>query len=257
MRVRRIRRVVPERAPSPDQGCRPIVVVGIDPSITGTGVAVFVGDAVRYVWGWTDRAVLQKRSPGVLSFYAPPKSADRRHRLDRIERLVDWTMGRVRRAVELGEVHVAIEGYAFAGRGRNVHDIYEMVGCVKQRLWEADIPFRVYDPGSVKLAATGYGNADKGDMKLAAWQHFSLDFTKMGAAGGDLADAVLIGSLLRDELRLKRGDVLPKDLRSDVRKVLERTTKTQKDPLMSRPLIRRTGFVAAKVIFSDGTEPKA
>lgn len=214
------------------------VTVGIDPSMTGTGVAVFTdGELVKY-WAWTEIKSLQKRNRGTLIYFKKPQGITPSTQLGRIRMIAGWIGERLTELTMHGdEVTVALEGLALNARGRGVSDLYELSGQIKQTLLTLDIPFRIYDPLSVKLAATGNGSADKGDMKIACYRKLGLDVTPYGKAGENIADACLLAWLLEQELAIKAGALGIKKLPADTRKVLLRTTKAAQIALISLDLI--------------------
>lgn len=59
--------------------------------------------------------------------------------------------------------HVFVEGYAFA-RPNQAHQLGELGGVVRYRLWELGIPYTDVAPACLKKFATGKGNAGKPDM---------------------------------------------------------------------------------------------
>jgi hypothetical protein len=84
---------------------------------------------------------------------------------------------------------VVIEGYSYAS-GNKAHDVGEMGGVVRLALYEAGIPFEVVSPATIKMFATGKGNASKDDVLLAAVR-------RLGYEGGskDEADALWLYAL--------------------------------------------------------------
>lgn len=73
---------------------------------------------------------------------------------------------------------VVIEGYAF-GRPAQAHHLGELGGVVRLALHEGGVPCVEIPPAKLKLYATGVGNANKGQMIEAASKRSGLDF------GGD------------------------------------------------------------------------
>lgn len=118
-------------------------VIGIDPSLLRTGYAMEGGEV------------------GTIS---PPKGVRGPGRLmyirDAILSLLDE-----------GVTFVAYEGYAmgrFAGRA---FDLGELGGVLKVVFWERKLPFLIVPPSSLKLFATGKGNADKSRVCEAMSRH--------------------------------------------------------------------------------------
>ena len=63
---------------------------------------------------------------------------------------------------------INIEGYSFGSRGSAVFDVAELGGIVRWHLHTLGYEYRIVSPSSLKKAATGKGNADKGAMLAAA-----------------------------------------------------------------------------------------
>jgi Holliday junction resolvasome RuvABC endonuclease subunit len=231
-RARIIRKVLKR----PAAGDKPRVCIGIDASLVGHSIAIIdQGGAVEWVNGWTDKPATQKRHPEHLSYFKADEASDDHSRLHRIHFLFEWTKAVINDWREGCDVHVAIEGYAFSGKGVRASDLHELGGRIKQWLMLEGIPFRVYIPTSIKKAWTGAGNADKALMQMACYKLTDLDFTQIAQGGDGLADAVLIGMLLYHELARKDGvkTKAPKSLWD----VLTKKTKAEPIPLVKRRLV--------------------
>lgn len=63
---------------------------------------------------------------------------------------------------------VMIEGYAIHAKFGHVHERAELGGLIRYGLWRLGIPFAEVPPMSLKLFATGRGNAKKEDVLAAA-----------------------------------------------------------------------------------------
>ena len=149
-------------------------VVGIDPSLTSTGICTALGsstigrnvkkdapDAER----WDRLAFIRDQ---VTQWCAP---------VDNLKTGHDWAME---------APLVVLEGYSYAS-AHQAHQVGELGGIVRVALHEAGIPFAIVQPTSLKLFATGKGNAGKDDMKLAAQARLGVTFT--GKGSGDECDA--------------------------------------------------------------------
>lgn len=214
------------------------VVVGIDPSLTGMGLALFRNGLLIDHLGVTTIKKLQ-RSNENLVWYKTKFNTEIEKQV-RTNKLAAWVVDKilVDGALFLPcNTYVAIEGYAFSRHSRGLSDIHELCGVIKYLLCRAGIEFRIYDPLSVKLAWTGSGKAEKEDMILAAETMFGLDLRPYGTAAENIADAALIGALLNAELRVKAGKLRIDRLSGNLRKVLLRTTKQHPVALVSRELI--------------------
>lgn len=63
---------------------------------------------------------------------------------------------------------VVIEGYSFASRNSRAHAAGELGGVIRLALHEAGVPFVEVPPSTLKKYATGHGNAGKGEVLAAA-----------------------------------------------------------------------------------------
>lgn len=136
----------------------PMLVVGLDPSLTGTGIAL-PGDrrtftSTRTGGSWKDRRL---RYLGLLARV-----------LDAIES---------HPAFEAGRLLVCIEGYAFSRNGAGHADSIELGLILRDRLsarYGVDAIAEV-GPSTLKLYATGKGNAPKGDLRMALYKRTGID----------------------------------------------------------------------------------
>lgn len=89
---------------------------------------------------------------------------------------------------------IAIEGYAYA-RANQAHQIGELGGLVRHRLWTAGIPYLEVAPSSIKTYATGKGNASKDEVYGEAIRRGGDLFT---GTSNDEADAWWLWALAMD-----------------------------------------------------------
>ncbi len=215
-----------------------IVCIGVDPSLNGTALAVVVDGKLRWIHGWTDKKVLQKRHPDVLS-YLKLKESTELTRQARLDLMSDWVLEQIDRWVShASELYIGIEGYAFAKNNSNrATDLHELGGLIKQGLWESKIPYRIYTPTQIKKAWTGNGTADKSIMILTAFKQLDLDCGIYDSAGENLADASLIAYLMHTEVELRAGRLRLNELNNHVRETFIQVTKNEPEALLTRPLI--------------------
>lgn len=136
-------------------------MVGLDLSLTSTGWAIGANGSAR-----TGR-------------FLPPKGHDRG-----VQRLA-WVRDSVLELVHHAAADVvALEGYAF-GRMNQAHHLGELGGVVRLALSEAGVPWVEVPPSSLKLYATGKGNAGKEEVLAAAIRRLSY-----GGHSNDEADAL-------------------------------------------------------------------
>jgi Holliday junction resolvasome RuvABC endonuclease subunit len=141
--------------------------------------------------------------------------------------------------------HVAVEDYAF-GQGTSAYTIGEVSGLFRLIVYHSRIPFRLYTPGEIKIAAAGSGNATKSEVLAAARSRYGYDFGEFthGSCDDvsfDLSDAFSIADLLRMEGLLRLGRVKLEDLSEKMIRVFQRTTRRSEVNILGREwIIRKT-----------------
>jgi Holliday junction resolvasome RuvABC endonuclease subunit len=157
------------RRPNPPMAAPPInvpaitkTIVGVDASLTNTGVAVlFDGKLLT-------RSLIPKKLKGVerLNWFYEEFSA----------MLVgDWDFPSL----------VVIEGYAFGAKMQR-EAMGELGGVLRLSLFHEKMPFVVVQPTSLKLFITGKGNGPKDNMSKEIYKRFGVDLTdnnQIDAAG--------------------------------------------------------------------------
>lgn len=122
-------------------------IIGLDLSLTGTGVATSEGTTT-----------IKPKYKGV-------------------ERLIE-----IRTALELlipFKSIVIIEGYSFGSKGRAVFNIGELGGVIRTWLCERSSPFAEVPPSNLKLYALGKGGGpgtDKHAMRMEAFKRGGIEF---------------------------------------------------------------------------------
>ena len=140
-----------------------------------------------------------------------------------------------------------LEDYAFAVHSRSVTGIAQTGGVVRHLLYCWGIPIRLHDPTSVKIFATGKGNATKLEVVNAALagglqiDPRLLSEVKGGkdvdGPGTDLADAFWLAKMGELEIKVRLGEVGLADLEERERRIFLRTTKAMPVNLLDRPFI--------------------
>lgn len=127
-------------------------VIGIDPSLTATGVADADGGL---------HTIASKPDDGTV--------ADRARRIATITAHL--------RPHRLTDAHlVVIEGPAFSRQGQaGVHLRAGLWWRIVGLLHSAGVPVAEVSPSALKKYATGKGNADKSDMRMALYKRAGLD----------------------------------------------------------------------------------
>jgi len=122
-------------------------VMGVDPSLTATGV------------------VVSGREPETIKASTPKTGYDTYLRLISIR---DCLMDRVR---ELDQPVLVIENYSHASKFQ-AHQLGELGGVIRTRLLEEGVPFYLISPNTLKMLATGKGNASKEAVGYEAVKRF-------------------------------------------------------------------------------------
>ena len=132
------------------------MVIGIDLSLTGTGV-VTIGKNGEY----TEQLIRSK----------PPKVKNPTTEIQRITKIRD--------DIELGDAELAaIEGISFMSR--NTTSTSQLSGLnymVREKLIKAGIPFIIVAPSSLKKFVTGKGNSGKDIMMLETYKRWDVSIT--------------------------------------------------------------------------------
>jgi crossover junction endodeoxyribonuclease RuvC len=135
--------------------------LGLDLSLTSTGVASSLG--------WCTR--IRPRTRG----------------LDRLREIVTSVRGHAK-----GYPLAVIEGPAYSRASQAGHDeLAALRWMVRDALDRARIPIAIVAPTTLKLWATGKGNASKGDMKSA----MATRFPASGLTSSDEADALALADM--------------------------------------------------------------
>lgn len=145
--------------------------------------------------------------------------------------------------------YVAIEDYSYGSSG-NVFDIAEMVGSIKNQIYELGIPYKKYPPSSVKGFATNKGNCDKVPMGMAynglkntlESKKFILDemndLDDFVSPKADIVDSFWMAQLLRYELCYLRTKQFPLDVSTNLDAIVGGKKKTKTLPTLEHPIIR-------------------
>lgn len=159
-------------------------VMGMDPSLTGFGVAYRRGED-KLLWA---------------SKISPPTKMRGMERLLFIENAVTGFIDRYQPTL------VAYEDYAYAGgrkRGSNtIFGIGELGGVIKRLLYVRGIAILAVPPTSLKLFATGSGRVEKDEIGDYIYQTEGLRFSTSDQ--NDAAALLKLGESYRDARLLPR-----------------------------------------------------
>ena len=132
-----------------------MIVVGIDPSLTGTAVCRIEKEAV------------------VVKRYTSKPAYGLADRIKRFADLAEHVVHIVGHDPDL----VLIEGYSYGSSGGQAWDRIEYGGILRLRLVKQCRDVREVSPSTLKLFAAGHGHADKTVMALAAYKRWGIEYT--------------------------------------------------------------------------------
>lgn len=132
-------------------------IVGLDLSLTGTGIATWCGD----------RILAETITTKLLGL---PR--------------MDYILQQVREFTKAADL-VVIEGFSFGSRGAALFEIAGLGYLVRHDFWKREQKFLLVTPGQLKKFVTGKGNADKAIVIREVYKRFGVD-----VANDDEADAV-------------------------------------------------------------------
>lgn len=138
----------------------PTRVMGIDPSLTSTGIALIWNGGV-----------------GVERLVAPASCGHGVRRLVWYSKAISEVLIRLRPDV------IGIEDYAY-GAANKAHALGELGGMLRMAILQSGLPGYVVSPGGLKGFATGKGNAEKSTVSKELFRRFGVDLNQ-----NDLVDA--------------------------------------------------------------------
>lgn len=145
-------------------------ISGLDLSITSTGVAVVENGVAK-------------------TYRIRPKTTDTALKHDRIEQV--YTQVRTHCA---GSALVVLESPAFAAGGNAASALTGNWWIVAHVLWKLGLTMVVVPPPTLKVFATGKGNASKDEVLAATIRRYG-HLTHPGVSGNDEADALQLSAM--------------------------------------------------------------
>lgn len=236
-------------------------ILGIDLALNHTGAVLLVDGKLSQYWYWTASSKLAKLSKRGVKLTVPHQIKKDMH-LRNLWRL-EFIRKNLKKIIKEAKPHYAgLEDYA-VGKSQGAHYLGEAGCLLRLSLAHARIPFRAYDPHSLKMFATGSGNAPKEIVEPKVSQRWGVSFEKFRGEikksktkevvkdceiSADLADAFVAAKLAETEVLLRQGKINLSDLLDDKqRQVFLRTTKTYPINILGR------GWISLK---SLSIEPK-
>ena len=176
---------------------------------------------------------LHEQYPDVVQWYVPPSTQSDLAKWRRNENVAKWIADRL---LAIDPAFTAIEGYAHGMRGRGFTDLVETTSLVQDALWHNGKGFKKYPPSTVKLFATGRGNATKEAMVTACLKQAGIDFSIYHTAAEHLADAYWCACLAEKDMAARIS-------REPIKGMLGKpvgTGKNKRPPLPEWPIIHRS-----------------
>ncbi|TXS13394.1 hypothetical protein EAO71_35740 [Streptomyces sp. ms191] len=149
-------------SPLPAAGTTRPLVIGLDLSLTSTGIAGV---------DWAD--AIKPRQKGHMR--------------------LSWIRCEIADRIRLADL-VVVEGPSYKhGHEAGAHERAGLWWLVTHDLWRRDLPYAVCPPAQRAMYATGKGNAGKGEVRDGVRTWFGVECD--GAARYDMADAVSMAAL--------------------------------------------------------------
>jgi len=136
---------------------------------------------------------------------------------------------------------IGVEGYAFS-RANQAHQLGEVGGMVRLTTFNDGRSLRIHDPATLKLFATGKGNATKDEVRDAVhddWNYFWTTFNLQQEdyeprVLEDFADAYTLAQMVVVEARLRCGSTTLSQLEPHQIRAFNRVTKVNPVNLLVR-----------------------
>jgi Holliday junction resolvasome RuvABC endonuclease subunit len=142
--------------------------------------------------------------------------------------------------------YVGVEDYALRAE-QGSHQLGEIGGVMRWMLFSAGIPFRLWDPTTVKMFVAHDGTCQKDEVARSVQERWDKDFTSFDSGGGkagpnrqtseDLADAYGLAQMVWIEAQIRAGKLRLDTLHPKEIQVFNRITKYQPVPAISREWI--------------------
>lgn len=165
---------------------RPLRVVGLDLSLTSTGLSdVQSAHAIQTYPDEPLEARLDRLVRGVVSFVLSPTQWTDRHPQGTLADLA------------------VIEAPAWSkAMGKGHEELSALRVMVRHRLWRLDVPYALVPPTTLKLYAAGNGRASKQEVAAALYGRHGLDLQPVKVKDGryDMADAFALAAMGRDHV---------------------------------------------------------
>lgn len=225
---------------------RESVWLSIDPSPTGTAVVAWEDGKPVQFYFCTETKGGAKRGGERALLLDKVKHGDENGRIARLALQRELVRSCL---CTFAPSYVGFEDYVWGmgGKGGGVYQIGELGGILRLMLYNSGTRTRTYNPGTVKLAWTSDGAADKDAMVARAELYLTdlgspiLDpFLKLPVADREnVADAVAVGFLLGMELEYRKGSFLLREQPEHIIRVFNRVTPESPICLVDRPFLHK------------------
>lgn len=158
------------------------LVLGIDPSLTATGLVVFDGEKI------VKQELLSSKLKG-------------------ISRVIDLEQKFIKFMTENKVSLVCIEGYAYGMTdGSMLASLGELGGALRMYMEKAGVRYLNVSPGTLKKFVTGKGNSKKQLMLMFTLQRWGIPFTD-----DNLCDAYGLSRIAHTVLQHEAGEKVTKE----------------------------------------------
>jgi len=234
-------------------------VFGLDVSLDHGGVVVLDenGKVIDYRYLTSVKKMVDVDP--AHSIFLSKKGKDESKDVFRLRRMKEYAerIWNVQPTTCIHNSYYSIEGYSYASKSTSICQIAELTGYIKRRLFEDGGKIRIHEPKSVKLFATGKGDASKKEVVVHSFDDFpdALIQRKMIKKKGktslppaqwweeydgpatDLADAYFLARMLYVELKLRSGEVTLQNLPENERRIFLRVTRAYPVNILDRQFI--------------------
>jgi Holliday junction resolvasome RuvABC endonuclease subunit len=222
------------------------MIVGFDLSLNHAGaIALDEHGEIAGHWFISDKKGAVDRGGKGVGFRSVTKKKGidpEKHQLDRMNFFDRWFWHIVK---ESSAEFAGVEGYAFAAVSNSSYQYGELGGLARRVLTRAGCKLRIHDPLSVKMFATGKGNAKTPELleivpgdDRDAWLDIEVNLKGQQVAE-DLGVAYWIARLVFIEVELRAGRFQLNELDEKRVRVFNRVTKTYPVNLLDRDWLER------------------
>ena len=242
---------MPARTPSkttenPKPDLNNFVAVGWDQSVNHGAIVAINREGQLLDWRWYAQAVKdckdKQRSAAFSSDIRNEKNRDLKavYRLGWIDGWCEGALIWLRHLINSGHhagAVIGLEDYAMAA-SQGAHQIGEVSGVVRLRLYRNRFCYvRLWDPLTLKLYATGCGDADKDSIRNAIRERWGVEFPGSGSHEDDLMDAYALARMTLLEADVRTGRVSLQHLLDQERRIFLRVTKSHPINVLERPYL--------------------